>query len=177
MVCLYNLDVKVHKSPLFVLEPVMISQTAEYALRAVVYLGNQAGTSCTTAQLAAGIDAPPGYLAKVMQGLSRSGIVRSQRGLHGGFTLALPASELSILDVVTAVDAFYRITRCPLGRPSHTSGLCPLHRRMDGVMAAAEKSFEHTTIGEVLEEPGLLCTLPCVVEATDLEHASLAVRR
>ncbi|MBC8350445.1 MAG: Rrf2 family transcriptional regulator [Planctomycetes bacterium] len=140
----------------------MISQTAEYALRAIVFLGNQAGEACTTAQLADEIDAPPSYLAKVMKGLTRAGIVGSQRGLHGGFTLARNPCDVTVLEVVNAVDAFHRIPQCPLGRPAHTSGLCPLHRRLDNVMAVAERSLEQATIGEVLEEPGLLCTLPCI---------------
>ena len=140
----------------------MISQTAEYALRAVVYLGNRAGEACTTAQLAAEIDAPPSYLAKVMKGLSRAGIVGSQRGLHGGFKLAREPDEVTILEVVNAVDAFHRIENCPLGRPAHHSGLCPLHRRIDNVMAAAEESLAYATIGELIQEPGLLCSLPCV---------------
>ena len=142
----------------------MISQTAEYALRAIVFLGHQAGDACTTAQLAEVIEAPPSYLAKVMKGLTRVGIVESQRGLHGGFTLIRDPSDLTILDVICAVDAFHRIPRCPLGKPAHTSGLCPLHRRLDNVMAATESSLEQTTIGQLLEEPGLLCTLPCVSE-------------
>jgi len=142
----------------------MISQSAEYALRAIVFLGNQAGEPATTAQLAEETEAPPSYLAKVMKGLSRAGIVDSQRGLHGGFTLARDPAELTILEVLNAVDSFHRIEQCPLGRPAHTSGLCPLHRRMDNVMAVAENTFERTTIGEVLEEPGLLCTLPCIAE-------------
>ena len=142
----------------------MISQTAEYALRAIVFLGNQVGEACTTAQLAYEIDAPPSYLAKVMKGLTRAGIVGSQRGLHGGFTLARDPSEVTILEVVNAVDAMHRISQCPLGRPAHTSGLCPLHRRMDNVMAAAENTLRLSTIGEVLDEPGLLCRLPCISE-------------
>lgn len=140
----------------------MISQTAEYALRAIVFLGNQPGSPCTTSKLAAEIDAPPSYLAKVMKGLTRAGIVLSRRGLHGGFTLARDPAEVTILDVVDSVDAFHRIDKCPLGRPGHTSGLCPLHRRMDNVMAVAQKTLEHMTVREVLEEPGLLCSMPCV---------------
>jgi Rrf2 family protein len=142
----------------------MISQTAEYALRAVVFLGHQMGQPCTTANLADDIGAPPDYLAKVMQGLSRAGIVSSQRGLHGGFKLARQPGELTILDVVNAVDAFHRVDHCPLDRPSHNSGLCPLHRRIDDVMAVAEQTLKETTIADVLEEPGLLCSLPCVAE-------------
>ncbi len=146
----------------------MISQTVDYALRAVVFLGNQPGKSCTTAQLADEIDAPPGYLAKVMIGLSRAEIVRSQRGPNGGCTLARDPSGLTILEVVNAIDAFHRISVCPLGRAAHSGGLCPLHRRMDNVMAAAELAFDQTSLGEILEEPGLLCTLPCVFEPVNL---------
>ena len=148
----------------------MISQTAEYALRAIVYLGNQPGQACTTAQLADEIDAPPSYLAKVLKGLSREGIVGSQRGLHGGFTLTRDPSDVTILEVVNAAGGFHRIQDCPLGRPAHTSGLCPLHRRIDNVMLAAERSLEQATIGELLDEPGLLCSLPCIAEPVDLEH-------
>src|SRR5689334_18543405 len=88
----YILDVKVQMSDL---EKKMVSQTAEYALRAVVCLGNQAGTPLTTQQIAEVTRVPVGYLAKVMQALGRGGIVSSQRGLHGGFTLARPMDELS----------------------------------------------------------------------------------
>lgn len=142
----------------------MISQTAEYALRAVTFLGRQQGRACTTAELATETAAPPSYLAKVMKGLSRAGMVHSQRGLHGGFVLARDPREISILDVVQAVDALRRIDRCPLGRPRHASGLCPLHSRMDSVLAAAEATLQSISLGEVLEEPGLLCALPCIAE-------------
>ena len=90
-----------------------------------------------------------------MQALTRAGIVRSQRGLHGGFKLAQDPGDLTILNVVKAVDAFQRVDRCPLGRPAHASGLCPLHRRIDNVMAVAEKTLSKTTIQEVLEEPAM----------------------
>ena len=50
----------------------MISQTAEYALRAVVYLAGTAGAPRTTSQISAATAAPAGYLSKVMQGLSRA---------------------------------------------------------------------------------------------------------
>ncbi|MGH7140821.1 MAG: RrF2 family transcriptional regulator, partial [Pirellulales bacterium] len=93
----------------------MISQTAEYALRAIVYLADQSETPQTTQQIAEVTRVPAGYLAKVMQGLSRAGLVRAQRGLHGGFTLAVSAKKLTVLDVVRAVDPLRRIEHCPLG--------------------------------------------------------------
>lgn len=129
----------------------MISQTAEYALRAIVYLADQKGTSRTTQQIAEVTRVPAGYLAKVMQGLSRSGLVNAQRGLHGGFTLARPADGLTVLDVVQAVDPLRRIERCPLGLKGHLS-LCPLHRRLDNAVALMENALAESTIAELLAE-------------------------
>ena len=130
----------------------MFSQTAEYALRAVVYLASQGGAAQTTQQIAEATRVPAGYLAKVMQGLSRAGLVYSQRGLHGGFTLARPADELTVLDVLEAVDPIRRIRTCPLGIKGHLN-LCPLHRRLDQAMALVEKALRQSTIAELLAEP------------------------
>jgi Rrf2 family nitric oxide-sensitive transcriptional repressor len=133
-------------------ETPMISQTAEYALRAIVYLADQSDAPQTTQQIAAITRVPAGYLAKVMQGLSRAGLVHAQRGLHGGFTLAVPPKELTVLDVVQAVDPLKRIEHCPLGIPGHQS-LCPLHRRLDNAVAMVEKALGSSTIAELLAEP------------------------
>ena len=82
----------------------MISQTAEYALRAIVYLADQRGSPRTTAQIAEATQVPPGYLAKVMQSLSRTKLVHSQRGLNGGFTLTRDPAGLPMLEIIGAVD-------------------------------------------------------------------------
>ncbi len=127
----------------------MISQTAEYALRAIVYLADQK-VACTTAQVAAATLVPAGYLAKVMQSLSRADLVKSQRGINGGFTLAQDPSTLSILTVINAVDPIQRITSCPRGNPAHGRGLCPLHFRLDQAAAMVEKVFKETMVEELL---------------------------
>jgi Rrf2 family protein len=161
------MDVKVQISILSAtLVPIMISQTAEYALRAIVYLADQ-GNARTTAQIAKTTQVPAGYLAKVMQSLSRAGLVKSQRGLNGGFTLAHDPQELSILAVVNAVDPIHRFPECPLGIPSHGRRLCPLHYRLDQAAAMVEKSFCETMVSELLAPPRerrSLCRFP--MEAT-----------
>ena len=130
----------------------MFSQTAEYALRVVVFLGTLRGAPATTRQIAAATRVPEGYLAKILQSLSRAGIVSSQRGLHGGSVLAKKASELTLYDVVTAITPLPRIETCPLGLPSHGTNLCPVHRRLDDAMAMVEKVFRDSTIAELLAE-------------------------
>src|SRR5690349_12957032 len=117
----------------------MISQTVEYALRATVYLADQAPEPRTTEQISAVTRVPHAYLSKVLQNLARAGVVASQRGLHGGFILARPAEHLTILEVVNAVDPIRRIRQCPLGIATHGTFLCPLHRRLDEALASVEQ--------------------------------------
>jgi Rrf2 family protein len=130
----------------------MFSQTAEYALRAVVYLAAQGGEPRTAQQIAEVTRVPAGYLSKVMQALSRAGLVHSQRGLGGGFTLAVAPAGLTVLDVVQAVDPIRRIKSCPLGLKGHVN-LCPLHRRLDQAIALVEKALRESSIAELLAEP------------------------
>lgn len=130
----------------------MFSQTVEYALRAVVYLANEAPSARTTDQIASATRVPRPYLSKVLQSLIRSGLVHSQRGLGGGIKLGKPAAELTILEVVNAVDPMQRIHTCPLGLAAHGAHLCPLHSRLDRAMASVEQAFASTTLAEVLAE-------------------------
>src|ERR1035438_6007492 len=131
----------------------MFSQTVEYALRAVVHLADQALASRTTDQIATATLVPKAYLSKVLQGLCQANIVHSKRGLGGGMTLTKSPSELTILDVVNAVEPIGRIRECPLGLAAHGVRLCPLHKRLDNAMALVEKAFRQTTLAEILAEP------------------------
>jgi Rrf2 family protein len=132
----------------------MFSQTVEYALRAVVHLADQAPAGRTTDQIAKATRVPKAYLSKVLQSLVRGGVVHSQRGIHGGMTLTKEPAELTILEVVNAVEPIGRIRECPLGLTSHGVRLCPLHRRLDNALAQVEEAFRNTTLAEVLAEPG-----------------------
>jgi len=141
----------------------MISQTVEYALRVVVHLAEHAPSARTTEQLAEATLVPKAYLSKVIQGLARQGVVRSQRGVGGGVSLVKSPDELSILEVVNAVEPIQRIRTCPLGITSHGVRLCPLHRRLDNALAGVEEAFGSTTLAEVLSEPTAsspLCKVP-----------------
>jgi Rrf2 family protein len=128
----------------------MFTQTAEYALRAVVSLADSSGEPMTTQQIASVTQVPLDYLSKVMQALGRGGLVESQRGKHGGFRLARPANRLTILDVLNAVDPLPRIRRCPLHLKGHARQLCPLHRKLDDAVSSMEKAFADTKVSDLL---------------------------
>ncbi len=127
----------------------MISQTAEYALRAIVYLAGESERPRTVAEMATTTHVPAGYLAKVMQNLSRANLVRSQRGLNGGFSLMKDPQELSVLEVVNAVDPIRRFPECPLGIASHGRKLCPLHKRLDDAAQLVVDAFAETMVSEL----------------------------
>ena len=144
----------------------MLSQTVEYALRAMVYLAGCNEDPQPTEQISEKTKVPAPYLAKVLQNLTRKGLVRSQRGVKGGFLLAQRPEDITILDVVNAVDPIQRIASCPLELKSHGVRLCPLHFRMDRALALVEDAFRKSTLAEVLAEPTEskpLCDFPANV--------------
>ena len=137
----------------------MISQTVEYALRAIVTLAQHEGAACTSRQISEITQVPAPFLSKLMQGLVRANLVTSKRGLHGGFVLTKDPSELTVWEVVDSVEPLKRIRECPLGIGSHGGTLCPLHRRLDNAMGLVEESFRNATIAQLLSEPGSVTPL------------------
>ncbi len=132
----------------------MFSQTVEYALRAVIHLAqHQAAGPVDSLRIAEATQVPPSYLAKILQDLARTQILVSKRGVGGGFQLALSPDELSILDVVNAVDPLQRITGCPLSLPAHCKTLCPMHARLDESLAQVEQTLKMSTIREMMFAP------------------------
>jgi Rrf2 family nitric oxide-sensitive transcriptional repressor len=129
----------------------MIPKTAEYALRAAVILARDSGRSHSADDLALATQVPRRYAHKVLQALVRAGLVRSQSGPGGGYALLRSPEDVSILDIVSAVEPIPRIRRCPLGLTNHTS-LCPLHRQLDEAAANMEKAFSQVTIAQLLKQ-------------------------
>lgn len=155
------------RSSLEIRDKYMFSQTVEYALRAVVHLADQAPLPRTTGQIAAATRVPKAYLSKVLQGLCHARIVQSKRGQGGGMVLTKSPSDLTILEVVDAVEPIGRIRKCPLGMKAHGRHLCPLHKRMDEASAMVEEVFRKTTLAEILSEPTRtrpLCEFPSRVD-------------
>ena len=130
----------------------LFSLTVEYAMRAVLALAGGDGTPMTTKQIAQTMKVPQSYLSKVLQSLVRGGLVFSTRGLNGGFVLTRSPDQLSMLDIMNAVSPIKRIESCPLDLESHSSDLCPLHRRLDEAMAQVQDAFASITLAEILSE-------------------------
>ena len=130
----------------------MFSQTVEYSLRAVAHLAMKAPELVCVREMAEAIRLPEAYLAKVLQKLSEANIVVTRRGKGGGATLVRRPIDLTLLEVVQAVDPINRILTCPMGLPSHGKLLCPLHSRIDKALEALEEAFGNTTIHQILND-------------------------
>lgn len=127
----------------------MLSKTAEYALRAAVWMARNPSHAESADQLAERTKTPRRYLHKVLQDLVHAGLVRSQPGPGGGYSLNLAPEQVTILDVVNAVAPLERIRQCPLGLSTHTE-LCPLHAELDKAFAATERAFQRVTLARLI---------------------------
>jgi len=136
----------------------LLQKTAEYALRATVWLAQDAGRAHASERIAKAIHVPRRYVHKVLQALIKAEILRSQPGPRGGYSLNRPADQMTILDVIKAVGSLQRIRACPLGLASHTD-LCPLHRELDEAFAAMEQAFARVTIADVVNRPSPITSL------------------
>jgi len=143
----------------------MLPKTAEYALRAVVWLARDPGRAESADHLAQVTKVPRRYLHKVLQDLVHARLVRSQPGPGGGYSLDRSPGEVSILDVVNAVAPLERIHQCPLGLTSHTS-LCPLHAELDKAYAATEQAFARVTLTSLLRSTNPVAPLCEVKQQT-----------
>jgi len=136
----------------------MLSKTAEYALRVAVCLAQSPDKLAAADELAEVTKIPRRYLHKVVQDLARGGLVRSQPGPGGGYSIAKSPKKITILDVVNAVAPLERIRHCPLGLTSHTR-LCPLHRELDKAYAETEKAFARVTLDQLLRSTSTIVPL------------------
>jgi Rrf2 family protein len=119
----------------------MFSQTAEYAVRAALYLGaaERQGRAITAEAIARALGAPANYMAKTLNQLAKAGIMEGHRGPTGGFRLAMAPEELTIARIVGTFDAPTLKPMCLLGdRPCSARRPCEAHHQWTAMTKAME---------------------------------------
>ncbi|MEK7667719.1 MAG: Rrf2 family transcriptional regulator [Gemmatimonadota bacterium] len=133
----------------------MLSQTAEYALRAVLYLAEQPhGRPVRVDEIGDALGIPANYLSKTLNALVRSRVLASLRGPHGGFRLAVAAEDVSLMQVVAPFDDIAARRHCLLGNPqcSDHQG-CAAHHAWKHTSEQVERFFRSTTIADIRRRP------------------------
>lgn len=131
----------------------MLSQTAEYALRAVLYVAAHEARDGLVKidEIAGELDVPRNTLAKTLHVLGRTGVLASVRGPAGGFRLAVRPEALSLARVVAPFDAVGQGRRCLLGRTTCSDAApCAAHGRWKAVSERVSTFFADTTIADLL---------------------------
>ena len=133
----------------------MLSQTAEYALRAVLYLAERGQPAPVNVdEMAAALGIPANYLSKTLQVLVRARILGSLRGPHGGFQLAVAPEDLSLMRVVAPFDPIVERRRCLLGRPECSDRHpCAAHDKWKATAEKVAHFFRSTTVADVRGTP------------------------
>lgn len=124
-----------------------LSRNAHYAIRTVLDLSRrQRGRS---AEIAERQGIPPAYMAKIVQGLSRAGIVRTYRGAHGGVLLAKPAGGVTLRDVIEATEGPTAINLCAVWGDCPCVQPCPVRAALARVQQVLERELEALTIADL----------------------------
>lgn len=107
-----------------------ITRATDYAVRVMIHLaGLPPGSRVRQSQLSRATDVSGHFLSKVLQQLVRSRLIRSQRGSGGGFALAVAGTDVSLLDIVEAMEGPLRLNQClQEGLSCERKSWCPAHQ-------------------------------------------------
>lgn len=129
-----------------------ISSSASYALHAVLQIAYRAPESVRAHELAASLEVPPKYLAKVLNTLAHAGILASSRGPHGGFRLAVEPHRLRLADVIAPFETLRGQPRCLLrGTACDPEHPCLAHSGWQTIAQQVHEFFRTRTVAEVAQ--------------------------
>lgn len=130
----------------------MLSHTAEYALRAALYLAQHGqGRLVQVGEMAEALHIPRNYLSKILHALARHGVLRSSRGKSGGFRLARTPDDLYLVQVVGPFGNLGEKRHCLLGRPQCSDRTaCAAHARWKELAERTAAFFRETTLTDLL---------------------------
>jgi len=141
-----------------------LTRAADYGVRVMIHLAaSPADLRIFLPELAAATDAPVSFLSKVLQALSRAGLISSRRGQSGGFQISQSGREASMRDVIEAVDGSVCLNLCLASRRScHRKPQCPAHP----VWAQAQMAMLEVLSGAMIAD------LAAQAQRTKLRHAA-----
>ncbi|MGM0501075.1 MAG: RrF2 family transcriptional regulator [Bacillota bacterium] len=133
-----------------------LSQASDYAFRSVLYLAKQGVGNRVDAQtIAAAENVPKRFLLKIFRKLAQTDIIESYRGKYGGYALAKNPAEVTLLDIVEAVEGPIEVNRClvePGSCNKQNTDTCKIHSALYDVQQTIMAKLQEYTFSDFLEE-------------------------
>ena len=131
----------------------LYSRTAKYGLKTMAYLaGNSNREYQTVSEISKRTDVPRDFLGKIFQQIAREGLLESQRGRGGGFRLDRPANEISLMEIIEAIDGKKVFDRCPFDlKDCGQNSTCPLHEDWKPIRDQIVQLMKKKTIDDLSE--------------------------
>jgi len=129
----------------------IIRRKTDYGLRALAELATQPiGKSLLASEISEAVSVPENFLHKILQELQQAGLVKANRGRGGGFTLAKSPSEISLWEVVQALQGPFVVNRCLLGEDvCSRQEMCGLRSTWVAVQSQFVRFLEHVSLGQL----------------------------
>jgi len=130
------------------------SKQIHYAIMALGYLARHDSSRYISAgEISEEYHMPPEMLAKILQKLARKGLVRAQAGPTGGYSLAIEAKEISLSDIIRAIEGPFHLTRC-LGDEVYCviADRCDIQEPLRAIEERMLQVFDNITLEEISQQ-------------------------
>ncbi|HAN18975.1 MAG: hypothetical protein A2X13_11730 [Bacteroidetes bacterium GWC2_33_15] len=137
----------------------MLSNTCKYAIRAIIYLALYDGENRKIGikEISKELNIPTPFLGKILQLLAKNKLLTSTKGPNGGFGLAKPPKEITLLSIIQIIDGLDLFTECLIGLSSckpteHNDVQCPIHKRYEPISKQIYEMFDTENIENLKNE-------------------------
>ena len=136
----------------YLLDVKMLTRNTDYAVRAICHMAKRGEGVISVTELVKKLKIPRPFLRKLLQTLNKEGVVRSHKGIGGGFELALAPSRIFLTDIIEAFQGPLTMNECIFKKkicPNVKE--CPLKKRIDGITRRVESELRSITIGSLIK--------------------------
>ncbi len=132
----------------------LLSKSCIYGMRAALYLASSSNNKyISIKQISNDLDISPHFLTKILQELTRVDLLESQKGPTGGVRLKRAGDEVTLVEIVAAIDGMDLLTECALGLPGcGTAKPCPLHEQWADTRDEIKKMLQDTTLSDLVRK-------------------------
>ena len=132
---------------------IKLSKLADYGIVIMMHLARPGSLQASAHEIASATRIPQPMASKVLKALAKDGLLRSQRGVKGGYELARPPSEVTIAQIIESLDGPIAVTECIDGGAHDCAigGSCPVRTNWERINAAIRDALDEVTLAEMVQ--------------------------